>query len=277
MGHFIHEEPLFLHFLHVIWQACDKQFGIIRARKGRVESRQENDAVIRRKLFTYTVIFIAGISAGFFVIERTALVGGALFAVAVTVIICCMDDSGFCMLVTHGRLSRQKKILLLSFIFGFALFVCRYVWYGTSLRFDSTEIKNHSIQINESDYQSISAESINRIEGLAESLTIRDGKMKIVLADTDRTKRGVRVLVSVKVSEEADGSVYPDPVDIIGRRITAYGRMSEPAGADNPGCFDYRIYLRSRGIGYLFNAQGVEPDYSNYDSEANEISTDGYG
>ena len=37
--------------------------------------------------------------------------------------------------------------------------------------------------------------------------------------------------------------------EIPGRRITAYGKLREPPGADNPGCFDYRIYLRSRGIG----------------------------
>ncbi len=34
--------------------------------------------------------------------------------------------------------------------------------------------------------------------------------------------------------------------DLVGRKITATGKITEPAKATNPGCFDYRNYLRAR-------------------------------
>ena len=36
--------------------------------------------------------------------------------------------------------------------------------------------------------------------------------------------------------------------DMVGRKITATGEITEPQGQRNPGCFDYRNYLRARNI-----------------------------
>ena len=38
------------------------------------------------------------------------------------------------------------------------------------------------------------------------------------------------------------------PWEICNRRICFYGALEEPAGRRNPGCFDYGLYLKSRGI-----------------------------
>lgn len=48
---------------------------------------------------------------------------------------------------------------------------------------------------------------------------------------------------------------------LTGRRVCFYGRLSAPDSAGNPGCFDYRLYLRSRGISHIgtINAFRLRP------------------
>ena len=47
-----------------------------------------------------------------------------------------------------------------------------------------------------------------------------------------------------------DGKI-PEPAEVLGRRVTFRGELLMPDAAGNPGCFDYRKYLRSRGIRHI--------------------------
>ena len=42
-----------------------------------------------------------------------------------------------------------------------------------------------------------------------------------------------------------------DPYDLVGSRAEAAGRISLPDGRRNPGCFDYRLYLKGRRIFHI--------------------------
>ncbi|MBP3897348.1 MAG: DNA internalization-related competence protein ComEC/Rec2 [Mogibacterium sp.] len=183
--------------------------------------------MIRRKLFAYTMMFASGVSAGFFVFERTRIAGGALIMVSICV-----------MTYTCFDLAENERRRLAAFLAaGFVLFTCRYISYGCSLI---------------SSCISDDAEKMISVCGTADSVTVKDEGLRIVLSDTDIAASGVRVIVSLYNAGDTDIREIP------GRRITAYGKLREPPGADNPGCFDYRIYLRSRGIGYAFSAKSLE-------------------
>ena len=59
--------------------------------------------------------------------------------------------------------------------------------------------------------------------------------------------------------------------DMVGRRIIATGEITEPDGQRNPGCFDYRNYLRARKIHaiiqvskYKFEAGKITNPFSHY-------------
>ncbi|MBR7087855.1 MAG: ComEC/Rec2 family competence protein, partial [Mogibacterium sp.] len=208
--------------------------------------------MIRRKLFAYTILFAAGISVGFFIFEKARIACGSLLLITLAVIICLADNS-------------RNAIRLLAFLMaGFVVFTLRFIWYGTGMIPESTLGAGGDLQINDS--------QMGSIEGFARSVTVKDGKMKIVLCDTDCLRHGMRVMVTMRLHESdpdetaeseksADSTVpYDDPYNpenFIGRRITAYGTLREQSGADNPGCFDYRVYLRSRGIGYQFSTRSV--------------------
>ena len=164
----------------------------------------------------------AGISAGFFIFEKTRIAGGALIMVS----ICVMEYTCF-------DLEEPEKRRLAAFLAaGFVLFTCRYISYGCSL--------------------AEPADEITAIRGTADSVTVKGEGIRIVLSDTDVTASGVKVIVSLYKAGDMDIREIP------GRRIAAYGKLKEPNGADNPGCFDYRIYLRSRGIGYTFSAKSID-------------------
>ena len=73
-------------------------------------------------------MFEAGISAGFFIFERTRLAGGALIMVSICV-----------MVYTCFDLEAAEKRRLAAFLAaGFVLFTCRYISYGCSLVSDGS-------------------------------------------------------------------------------------------------------------------------------------------
>ncbi len=212
--------------------------------------------IIRRKLFTYTVIFTAGISAGFFIFEKTRLAEGFLVMASAGLVIC----------LAAGKDTAQMKKLIAWLAAGFLLFACRYVYYGTGIQAQpDTDIDTNELEVtpgSDTDVLDVTTGSdtdeldftteVTTIEGFAHSVSVEDDRIKIVLQDTDAARTGLSVLVNLY---KADGY---DPADLIGRRVRAYGKLKDPPGADNPGCFDYRIYLRSKGIGYLFTAKAVD-------------------
>ncbi len=53
-------------------------------------------------------------------------------------------------------------------------------------------------------------------------------------------------LIRLNIAKEESGAfaVY----DLVGRNFKATGRVSEPQERRNPGCFDYRLYLKTKGI-----------------------------
>ena len=82
------------------------------------------------------------------------------------------------------------------------------------------------------------AGSVCAIEGTALKAEARKG----YIALTVRTN-GEQVLIRLK----ADPDLY-NAYDLAGRRVTAAGELSLPDERRNPGCFDYRLYLKGRRV-----------------------------
>ncbi len=220
-----------------------------------IKSLQEITAVIRRKLFAYTAMFTAGISAGFFIFEKARLAGGMLLMVTAAVSVFAFPESGCCLIapghkedvamkqaaktVGNRHTAEPALKLIAALAAGFLIFTLRFISYGTAMPDSGRDADG-------------SGEERTGIEGMVQSVTVKDGGLRIVLCDTDAVREGIRVMVILR--EPGD----TDPGDVIGRRISAYGTLRSPQGADNPGCFDYRTYLRSRGIGCYFSAKAVD-------------------
>ncbi|MGI6177622.1 MAG: ComEC/Rec2 family competence protein [Eubacterium sp.] len=86
-----------------------------------------------------------------------------------------------------------------------------------------------------------------KISGRADEVH-RDGEKISIVVHTDKASILVTYFGDIK------------PEDIAGRNVTVCGDISEPARRRNPRCFDYRLFLRSRGIALVMYADSIEAD-----------------
>lgn len=184
------------------------------------------------------MIFTAGISAGFFVFEKARPVGGFLVMASVGVVIC----------LAYGADAAARRKMLAWLAAGFLIFTTRYLYYGTAL-LPPGNTAEYDDGINPTGTAAI--DEITTIEGFARNVTLSEGRLQVILTDCAVVRDGVGIIVNLYDADDYD------PAELTGMRIRVYGQLREAPAADNPGCFDYRIYLRSRGIGYLFTARGL--------------------
>lgn len=235
--------------------------------------------MIRRKLFAYTIMLTAGISAGYFIMERSRLLSGTAIILTTAAVLCLYS---MYMPALNQLSSRPPDALppiviklIVMMAIGFLIFTFRYIHYetildsGTALPVhrESSDLLNRQ---HEDDVQSDNGHGegskTNRITDTESQSDQEDegtGKItgKVLFAET--TDTGMKIVLApvggrCKVRVSIYDAPYITPAEVIGHEITAFGQYREPPGKDNPGCFDYRTYLRSRGIGFLFSARNIE-------------------
>ncbi len=96
-------------------------------------------------------------------------------------------------------------------------------------------IKGFGVDLYHTDFEPY-YDSVQKIEGRVKSIKIKDGYTALTV------DMGWENLL-IRLDNVTDESyVY----DLVGRRITATGKITEPSARRNPLCFDYRQYLRAR-------------------------------
>lgn len=240
--------------------------------------------MIRRKLFAYTIMLTAGISAGYFIMERSRLLSGTAIILTTAAVLCLYS---MYMPALNQLSSRPPDALppiviklIVMMAIGFLIFTFRYIHYetildsGTALPVhrESSDLLNRQ---HEDDVQSDNGHGegskTNRITDTESQSDKEDegaGKITGEVLSAETTDTGMKIVLApaggrCKVRVSIYDAPYITPAEVIGHEITAFGQYREPPGADNPGCFDYRTYLRSRGIGFLFNARNIEVSSKN--------------
>ena len=85
--------------------------------------------MIRRKLFAYTIMLAAGISAGFFIFEKSRLFSGVMVMVTTAAAVCLYsmrEDHGT---ISDAEISPDAFKLIAVLAAGFLIFTCRYIHY----------------------------------------------------------------------------------------------------------------------------------------------------
>ena len=252
--------------------------------------------MLRRKLALYTLLYIAGITAGFFMFERSRAFEAAAFSAAVIAAVFFFDPYGRQPAYPHRNdksrsedaakrrretgykakhrsirqeiLGKQRKVFALIFLAGFILFTIKHIAYNSSVSL-----------VHDKNY----------IRGKVISVTVKDDRVQLIIRNDDAGP--VKVLVTLdeyaavrsygrfdelgaSVDFDADMD-NDDSVDndlpeeykafealgadsYIGETVEARGEYTEFPSADDPGCFDYSLYMKSKGVTMRFKAYILE-------------------
>jgi len=181
--------------------------------------------MIRRRLAAYIVMYIAGISAGYFMLERNKPLIAAGFLMSVGAAICILD------------IAKERAALIAFMLTGLMIITFSYIG-----------LERAASDVNKG------ANERTEICGRVMSAQKKDEYTKLVI----KTEEGAKVAANVR--DEVDVAT------INGAIINLSGRADELNPSDNPGCFDYKIYMRSKGIAYVIKA-----DWYEIKDEGNEI------
>ena len=177
------------------------------------------------------MLFIAGIAAGYFMSDRSRPAEAAGFAVSVmiSIMLAGNDDENNTDINRNKIWKDTRLIFAILFFCGFFLFSIR------SISYERTAIK---------------ALESSEIRGKVMTAEIKDEDLIMLIRRTGDGPSKVRVTIR--------GCGVTEPFEIIGASIEAVGEYNEIMPADNPGCFDYRLYMRSKGVCVSFKAYSFE-------------------
>ena len=219
--------------------------------------------MLRRRLAIYTLLYIAGIAAGFFVFERSRILESTGFCTAVFAAVFFTDpDSTNCayrkresmsgtacsekhLNIRKEMLKKQKTILLIFFLAGFLLFSFRSLSYHEALSY--VPEKNH-------------------VRGRVTSVSVKDEKIQFIIRNSDAGPAKILVTMDEHAAQysaehaglSTAGSFGSSAGGYIGSTIEARGEYAEIPSADDPGCFDYSLYMKSKGVTIRFKAYILE-------------------
>lgn len=187
--------------------------------------------MLRRRLFAYTVMTVAGVTAGYLFFECNKYLYSGILMLSLALAVRVAD------LEYIPEYCDRERIKLIAFLFiGYMLFSFSYIQFNGAIHYDGSTV-------NEDDVGSIS--------GRVTAVAVKDDALQVTVRPNN-----------YKGMMKVQASYYQDnfTTDILGERIIMYGELRKPAGAENPGCFNYRTYLYSKGIRYTFNAKYIEID-----------------
>ena len=220
--------------------------------------------MLRRRLALYTLLYIAGITAGFFMFERSRTLEAAGFSAAVIAAVFFSDQEGtahsvfnkdrqhvtdhFELHLNYGKevIKTQKTILAMMFMAGFILFAFRSLSYDSALSY-----------LHEQNY----------VRGRVTSVSVKDDKVRLIIKNKDAGPAKILVTLDEDAAERSAQQAGSGPVGAIvrseayrltGTTVEARGEFAELQSSDNPGCFDYRLYMKSMGVTVRFKAYILE-------------------
>lgn len=173
----------------------------------------------RRKLFLYTIFFMSGIAAGFFVLERHRYLSAACFAGAMLFVSSRFFDD---------RRENCSQMLAVMFLCGMLVFTADHLQYLLTARY---------------------SEGCTAVCGRVINCRVKDERLELTVREKPLFCK--KTLVTVHGYNGEDISL------LTGSMIEAAGEYRTIYPSDNPGCFDYSLYLKGKGIGRIFKTYGI--------------------
>ena len=191
----------------------------------------------RRALAAYTLMFTAGITAGYFMFEslRICEAFGFIAASCTAVIFAGRDCE---------RYRRKRLQLAGAMLAGFTAFTISFAVFESGV--------------------SEWADTECVLSGRVISAVMKDDRLELLVRPdkgSDMPRR-VKLMLndySVHPATDESGQIkYGEAYQLSGTHIKAGGRFRDIPGADDPGVFDQRLYLRAKGVAVTFRANGID-------------------
>lgn len=220
-----------------------------------VEYCREDSFMIRRRLFAYSVMMTAGITSGFFIMQKASLLSGSLFLMTAGLSVC---------LMTADRDEILK--LTIALLSGFLLFTFSFISYESDFsklsavdeeRIVLLEGKAVRIKSKGDTYNLEIADAVISVSGADEAGTEEESAELPREKNETTYEEQISLRYNIQASYKGDKSAEHEMIRMVGSHVILTGFLRQPQDADNPGCFDYRLYLRSCGIGYSLKARSV--------------------
>lgn len=192
--------------------------------------------MLRRKLFIYAIMYITGMTGAFIIFENGRYCEGIVFLISVPLSISLVN-------IPFGdpeSFQHVKRISLAIMLIGSVVFFAAYFGSETAV---SGISKNKEIRIN------CRIISVSRVEGHYEALVRNEGVTE------NNIPRGM--LIKCNFYSDFPKTYHGREWDLAGRKAEIYGKTRLPDGKRNPGCFNYRLYLKSKRIYLVMSAKRI--------------------
>ena len=185
--------------------------------------------MLRRRLFAYTMMVVAGVVAGYLFFECDKYLYSSILMLSLALAVRIVDleyKPEYC--------DRERIILIICILLGFILFVSSFISFNKQISCDGRIIKE---------------DEIGCISGRVTAVSKKDDALVLILRPDEYQE-----------IKKVQATYYNDDftTDLLGKKIIMYGELRRPSGQENPACFNYRTYLYGKGIRYSFNAKYIE-------------------
>lgn len=193
--------------------------------------------MLRRRLFAYAVMFILGIVSGYLLFECSKYLESIMMMVGVALVVRQIDLE-----YRPDKTELERKLIIAWIIVGFVVFTGSYITMNGRIEDDTGN--------------RISPEEVTSIFGQVTDIS------KCVYKNGSEERDYYRVLIRPesihchgKIQLNYYSEIEDDYIECLGKMVMIYGELRRPSGVENPGCFNYRSYLYSRGIRFTYSCK----------------------
>ena len=197
--------------------------------------------MLRRRLFAYSIMFTAGIVSGYLFFECGKYLMAVVMLLGIAYVASVIDLE-----YKPDKTDQERRIIIVFIILGFVVFTVSFIRMNGIVRDDSGKM--------------VRPEEVGSITGLITDISEKSSDngnyFRIVIKPLSHQFHG-------KVQLNYYSELDTDYINYLGEIVTLYGELREPAGVENPGCFNYRSYLYSRGIRFTYSCKYMKVQDNN--------------
>lgn len=196
--------------------------------------------MLRRKMFAYASMLVVGIASGYLFFECNKYLMPTIMMLGVVLIVCKIDLE-----YRPERSDFERRVLIAFMIVGFIVFAFEYI-----------QMNGRIVDENK---REVAIENISSFQGRIVGIEKRSNANAAAWQSSEYYRLIIKPM-SLRRAGKIMMNYYGELECALGAVVTVYGEARVPAGLENPGCFNYRSYLYSKGIRLTYKCKSLRVD-----------------